>query len=277
MKTSSITVRGLVDVVIVETIKLSAQLKTRLLVVACIVAPFLFAAALTLQSTLPEDTLFGRAAKDSGFSLSLVILSFGALWPFAVLTSVVAGDLFAAEDRYGTWATLLTRTRSRAELFWGKVATAFGASTLAVLTLGLSSLAAGTWIIGTQPLVDLTGMERLPADAATIVTSAWIAVLPGALAFTSVAVLLSIVTRNSAAGIGVPIVLGLLMQLYAFVDGPELVRRLLLTTTFGDWHGLVALPAFTRPLWHGLAVSSGHIVLCLAGSYRLMARRDIGN
>lgn len=271
------TVRGVRDVVLIEAMKLSAQVKTRLLLLVCLTGPFLFAAALVIQSTLPEDTLFGRAARDSGFAFSLVVLSFGALWPFAVLTSVVAGDLFAAEDRYGTWATLLTRSRSRAELFWGKVVTACAASVVSLASLGISSLAAGLLIIGTQPLVDLSGVERLPAAAATAVTWAWLSVLPAALAFTALAVLLSVLTRNSAAGIGVPIILGLLMQLYAFVDGPELVRRLLLTTAFGDWHGLLTVPSFTRPLWRGVLMSGAYVVVCLGVAYRVMLRRDIVN
>lgn len=271
------TLRGVRDVVLVEGMKLSAQLKTRALLLVCIIAPFLFAAALVVQSTLPEDTLFGRAARDSGFAFSLVVLSFGALWPFAVLTSVIAGDLFASEDRHGTWATLLTRSRSRSELFWGKVVTAAVASVLSLTLLGVSSLAAGLLIIGSQPLVDLSGVERLPADAAVAVTWAWISVLPAALAFTALAVLLSVLSRNSAAGIGVPIILGLVMQLYAFVDGPELVRRLLLTTAFGDWHGLLTVPSFTRPLWRGVLMSGFYLVLCLGLSYRVMLRRDIGN
>ena len=65
-----------------------------------------------------------------------------------MLTSVVGGDLFSAEDRYGTWKTVLTRSRSRAEVFAGKVLTALGFSSLAVVVLAVSSIAAGLLVIG---------------------------------------------------------------------------------------------------------------------------------
>lgn len=271
------TIRGTLSVVSAETLKLSAQSKTRALLMACIVAPFLLAAVLIVQSTTPDDTLFGRSSKDSGYAMALLVLAFGAFWPFSVLTSVVAGDLFAAEDRHRTWATLLTRTRSRADVFWGKVITGLGASALAVIGLGASSVVAGVLIIGNHPLIDLSGMQRPPADAARLVALAWLTALPPALAFSGVAMLLSIATRNGAAGIGIPVVLGLLMQVYAFVDGPELVRRLLLTTAYGDWHGLLTVPSFTAPLWRGIAISAGYLLVSLALAYRLMMRRDIEN
>jgi ABC-2 type transport system permease protein len=87
------------------------QFKVRILIATCVVAPFGFAVAMRVQGSLPVDTLFGRAVKDSGFAIPLVVLGFAALWAFPVLTSVVGGDIFSAEDRYGTWKTVLTRSR----------------------------------------------------------------------------------------------------------------------------------------------------------------------
>lgn len=269
------TIRGTLSVASAEAVKLSSQVKARALLAACLVAPFLLAAVLTVQSTTPDDTLYGRSSKDSGYAMALVVLAFGAFWPFSILTSVVAGDLFASEDRHRTWAMLLTRSRSRAEVFWGKAIVGFAASTVAIVSLGISSLAAGVLVIGNQPLIDLSGTQRAPAEAAGLVALAWLTALPPALAFSAVAMLLSIVTRNSAAGIGIPVVLGLLMQLSSFVDGPELVRRLLLTTAYGDWHGLLAVPPFTAPLWRGITISAGYMLVSLVVAYRLMTRRDI--
>jgi ABC-2 type transport system permease protein len=204
------------------------------------------------------------------------VLGFAALWAFPVLTSVVGGDLFSAEDRYGTWKTLLTRSRSRAEVFAGKVLTALGFSVFAVAVLGVSSAAAGMLVIGRQPLIDLSGVLVPPAQSLIKVGLAWASVLPPALGFTALAVLLSVVLRSSAAGIGLPVVVGLAMQLVAFVDGPELFRRLLITSAFGAWHGLLTEPPFYGPLVHGAAVSGAYLVVCLAIAYRMVRQRDIG-
>ena len=105
---------------------------------------------------------------------------------------------------------------------------------------------------------------------------AWISVLPPALAFTALAVLVSIATRSSAAGIGLPVIVGLTMQLCAFLDGPEVARRLLLTSAFGAWHGLLTEPPYYGPLVHGTTVSAAYAVVCLTMAYRLLRDRDIG-
>jgi ABC-2 type transport system permease protein len=267
---------GLLSVAGVEWAKLVAQMKVRILLAVCVIAPFGFAVAMRVQSSLPVDTLFGRAVKESGLAVSLVVLGFAALWAFPVMTSVVGGDLFSSEDRYGTWKTVLTRSRSRVEVFAGKVLTAIVFSLLAVSALAVSSLAAGALVIGRQPLIDLSGLMIPSGQALVRVALAWASVLPPALGFTALAVLVSVATRSSAAGIGLPVVAGLTMQLLAFIDGPEVLRRLLITSAFGAWHGLLAEPRYYGPLVHGTAVSGAYFVICLTLAYRMLRHRDIG-
>src|SRR5262249_39886479 len=155
---------------------------------------------------------------------------------------------------YGTWATVLTRSRSRADVFFGKVLTALGFSLVAVAALAASSVAAGVLVVGPQPLIDLSGVLLRPGQALLHVLLAWVSVVPPALGFTSLAVLLSVATRNSASAIGLPVVGGLAMQLYAYVDGPEPIRHLLLTSSFGAWHGLLTEPPYYRPVLIGITV-----------------------
>jgi ABC-2 type transport system permease protein len=270
------SVQGVLSVAVVECVKLLAQIKTRVLLLVCLVAPFAFAIAMRIQSSLPTDTIFGRAVNESGPAVPLVILGFAGLWAFPVLTSIVGGDVFAAEDRYGTWSTVLTRSRSRSEVFGGKVVAAMAFSTAAVAVLAVSSVAAGASIIGFTPLVDLSGVLLPPGEAFERVGTAWLSVLPPVFGFTALAVVLSVFTRSSAAGIGLPVVIGLAMQLVAFVDGPELARQLLLTSAFGAWHGLLTAPVFHGPLVYGVAVSAIYFVVCLTMAHRLITRREIG-
>jgi ABC-2 type transport system permease protein len=271
-----VSIRGLLTVAAVECSKLSGQLKARIVLMACVASPFVFAMAMVAQSALPEDTLFGRSVKESGFAIPLVVLGFAALWVFPALTSVVGGDLFSAEDRHGTWTTVLTRSRSRAEVFAGKVLIAFGFSLLAVATLAVSSAAAGMLVVGVQPLINLSGILLPPADAFVRIALAWASILPPIFGFTALSVLLSVATRSSAAGIGLPVVVGLTMQAYAFVDGPETMRRLLIASAFDAWHGLLTEPAYYRPLVYGVIASGIYIFVCLAFAYRMLRGRDIG-
>src|SRR5262252_5234323 len=142
------TLKGVAAVIDVERAKLAAQLRVRLVLAACLEGPFAFAAAMRVQSSTPDDTLFGRAVNESGFALSLVVLAFTALWGLPVVASIVAGDVFAAEDRHGTWKLLLTRSRSRSEIFAGKVTAALAFSSLALLVMAASSVAAGVLFVG---------------------------------------------------------------------------------------------------------------------------------
>src|SRR5262245_40984830 len=229
-----------------------------------------------MQSSVPSDTLFGRAVAESGFAAALVVLGFGALWAFPVLTSVVGGDIFSSEDRYGTWKTILTRSRSRGDVFAGKIITALLFSSVALVVLAVSSIAAGVLIIGAQPLVNLTGNLMTPTDALARVGLAWASVLPAMFAFTALAVLISVVSRSSAAGIGLPVVAGLALQLAAMVDGPEWVRRLLMTSAFGAWHGLLSEPPYYGPLVHGTLASTAYFVVCLAIAFGALGRREFG-
>ncbi|MFD4972185.1 ABC transporter permease, partial [Streptomyces sp. NPDC058424] len=71
-----------------ELVKLVSQWRIRLLVLACWIVPALFVAAVSLQSTLPSDTLFGRWMHATGWAGPLVMLGFAGTWALPMLTSV---------------------------------------------------------------------------------------------------------------------------------------------------------------------------------------------
>jgi ABC-2 type transport system permease protein len=137
-------------------------------------------------------------------------------------------------------------------------------------------VAAGVLVIGPRPLINLSGILLPTGQALIRVALAWASVLPPVFGFTALAVLLSVATRSSAAGIGLPVVAGLMMQVYAFVDGPEVIRQLLITSAFGGWHGLLTEPPFYGPLVHGTMVSGAYLVVCLVVAHRMLRRRDFG-
>src|SRR3954451_4834668 len=103
-----------------ELIKLLAQWPVRLALLACWLGPALLVAVIGQQSSLPSDTVFGRWMGQSGWAGSLVVLAFCCSWVLPLLTSLVAGDVFAAEDRLGTWRHLLVAVRSPQRIFAAK-------------------------------------------------------------------------------------------------------------------------------------------------------------
>jgi len=229
-----------------------------------------------VQSMTPEDTLFGRAVNESGFATPLVVLGFATLWLLPVLASVVGGDVFASEDRDGTWATLFTRSRSRAEVFAGKLLTALGVSLGLVAVLAGSSVIAGLVMVGRQPLIDLSGAMLSPSRALVSITLAWASVVPPLFALTALAALISVITRSSTSGIGIPVLVVLVMQLVAYVDGFETMRRLLITSSFEAWHGLLTEPHYYRPVLYGTAVSGVYFAISVVIAFRILLGRDIG-
>jgi ABC-2 type transport system ATP-binding protein len=148
-----------------ERRKLSAQLATRLLALLCVAGPFAFAGILKVQSGTPADTLFGVWVHSSGFAIALVVLGFAGSWGFPLMAGVLAGDMFSAEDRYGTWKTVLTRSRSRRDTFVGKLLAALTFSLALVTLTAISSLVAGLLLVGDQSLVAARLTSTFPSRA----------------------------------------------------------------------------------------------------------------
>jgi ABC-2 type transport system permease protein len=258
-----------------ELRKLRAQLRFRLALLICAVGPILLTVVLEAQTGLPKDTLFGRHVHDSGFAVPLLVLGFAGTWAFPLLTSVVAGDIFSAEDGYRTWPALLTRSRTRAELFTGKVVAACLSALVLLTVAAVSSLLAGVALVGSEALTGLSGTPIEPSRATTLVLLSWATAIPPLLGFTALAVLLSIVSRNSVIGIGLPVLAGLVMQLLSLLGALGRGANALLTTPFASWHGLMRDEPFYGPLWQGVLVSLVWTVACFVPARMVLLRRDV--
>jgi len=258
-----------------EMAKLFAQWPTRILPLACVLAPIAFAGVLRLQSGVPQDTLFGAWVHKSGFAVPLVILSFAGAWGFPIIAGIVGGDMFSSEDRLGTWKTLLTRSCTREEIFLGKALTAFIYTLAVVLVLGTASIVAGVVATGTQPLVGLTGQTVGSGHAAALTVASWGFALLPAIGFTALALLISAVTRSSAAGMLGPLVAALAMQLLGLLGSGDIVRAVLLSTALDAWNGMFAAPSYTRPLEWAALISLSYVIACLSVAWLSLRRRDI--
>ncbi len=258
-----------------ELVQLGRHRPTQLALVVALVTPLLFVAVLAVVGTAPADTLFGRWVRTSGFAVPLVALGFAGQWGLPALVALTAGDVFSAEDRQGTWPGLLTRSAGRGVVFVAKVVAAAVASVVIVLVLGAMSIAAGTLLVGTQPVPGLSGQLLQGSSAWHGVVGAWLTQLPVAAGFAAVAVLLSVVSRSSVVGVGGPVVVGLAMQLGGLVALPTGAREALLATGFGAWHGLLTTPRDTAALWHSCLVSAAYVVVCLGAAWLVFSRRDV--
>jgi ABC-2 type transport system permease protein len=265
----------LLDAIVWEASKLTAQMRTRVAIALCLIGPPLIVVIIKGQQRPPKDSLFGRYVHQSGYSLPLLMLGFAGQWVLPLLTAIVAGDIFASEDNHGTWKTVLTRSASRAQLFWAKVLAASGFAVTVLLVLAASTIVSSILIVGHQPLTGLTGQLIPSGHALALVAASWLAVLPPLLGFTCFAILLSVRGRTPAFGIAAPVVIGLVMELVGALGGAEGLRPFLLTTPFEAWHGFLTQRPFYSPLAWGIAVSGGWCLASLTWAFLTLRRRDV--
>jgi ABC-2 type transport system permease protein len=260
-----------------ELVKLVSQWRIRLLVIACWVAPALFVAVVSQQSSLPVDTLFGRLMHATGWAGPLVMLGFAGTWALPLLTSLVAGDVFAAEDRLGTWRHLLVAVRSPRRIFAAKALASLTVILLLVVGLACSSALGGIVAVGNQSLVGLDGHLLTPADAGANVLLAWSCVLAPTLALAGIGLLGSVALGRSPMGLLLPALVALGLQLAQVLPLPAAVRLALPGYAFIAWNGLFTSPAQLGPLLIGMAVSLVWAVTATTMAYLLFLRRDFTN
>lgn len=260
----------------VELRKLLGQPKVRVVGAVLALAPWVFILLVLHQDRLPLETLYGRYLKTTGFATPMVVLVTATQWLFPLLAAYVSGDVFSSEDNHGTWKTILTRTASRNAVFWGKVLAALVSTVSLVLLVGISSLVAGLVTVGAEPFITVGSVEvPSTAHALLMVTEAWLSVLPPVLGYAAIALCVSVLTRSSVLGVVVPVVVGLVFQMYTFLNAWDTVRHVLLNWPLNAWRGLLDDPAYTAPFLRGLVVSAAYVVLFLAIAYVVFRRRDV--
>ncbi len=228
-----------------ELVKLLAQWRIRLALVACWLGPAVFVAAVSRQSSLPADTIFGRWMGQTGWAGSLVVLSFCCSWVLPLLTSLVAGDVFAAEDRLGTWRHLLVAVRSPRRIFAAKALASLTTILLLVAGLAASGVVGGLIAVGDRPLVGLDGHLLVSGHVAGPVLLAWAVAVAPTLAFAAVGLLGSVALGRSPMGLLMPALLALLLQLAQMLPLPVVVRVALPSYAFLAWRGLFTDPTQT--------------------------------
>jgi len=257
-----------------ELVKQFAQWRIRVLIGLCWIGPALAVIVVSRQGTLPSDTLFGREMHATGWAGALVVLSFAGSWLFPLLTSVVAGDVFSAEDRLGTWRHLLVAVRSPRLIFVAKALASLTVLQMCLPGLAVSGIAGGL-VVGSRPLTGLDGHLLSPADAAGKLLLAWVCVLAPALAFAAIGLLASVIFGRSPIGLLLPAFAGLGMQMASQVlPMPAAVRLALPSFAFLSWNGLFTSPPMLGPLLTGIAVSLVWAVAATALVYVLFMRRD---
>lgn len=265
---------SLTSVLRFEMVKLLGAGRTKAVLLAALVAPAIYIGVVSRQSSLPADTVFGRWMGQTGWAGALVVLAFACSWGLPLLASLAAGDVFAAEDRLGTWRHLLVAVRSPRLIFTAKSLAALVLLLLLVTALAVSGVVGGLIGAGSHPLVGLDGHLLSPGEAARSVALSWLCVLAPTLAFAALGLLGSVILGRSPMGLLAPAAVALAMNLVLLLPVPVAVRLALPSNTFVAWRGLFTDPRQDRALLIGVAVSLAWAAVATALAYRLFVRRD---
>jgi ABC-2 type transport system permease protein len=258
-----------------ELRKLVALKRTYLGLAVAIAAPLLFVLALSLHSGQPDEVPFGRYVRDSGLAIPLVILVFGSIWMFPLITALVAGDIVASEDHNGTLKTILTRSLDRGQIFAGKALAAITYAVLALLVMGTVAVVAGSIKSGFNPLTTLSGTRIAAPRALGLVAASLAVYLMPLLAIACIGLLLSTVTRNSAGAVVGTLMFALVLQLLGILPGLGGLHPYLLPTQFDAWQGLLREPADWAPIGRAAWVCAAYALPSLAAAYLVFLRRDV--
>ncbi|MEU6137282.1 ABC transporter permease [Nocardioides sp. NPDC047086] len=260
-----------------EMVKLLSQWRLRVVFLACLLAPTIYTAVVSRQTTLPADAVYGRLMNQSGWAGSLTILVFMGTLALPLLTSVVAGDIFAAEDRLGTWRHLLIAVRSPRRIFLAKTLAALTVTLVLIGALAVSSVVGGVLSVGAHPLPGLDGHQLSSATLARTVTLAWLSVLPPTLAFSAVGLLGSVALGRSPLGLLMPVAVALVLEGIQLLPIPVSLRMALPINAFLSYRGLTTEPEQLSAMWIGVVVSLAWTVLATYLAYRIFTRRDFTN
>ena len=259
-----------------ELAKLRYQKRTYLGLGASVVVPILFVVTLHFRHDRHGgDFAFSSYLSKSGLAVPLVILLFGAVWLFPLITALVAGDIFASEDHNGTLKTVLTRSLERWQIFAGKALVALTYAIVAIFVSGTIAVIAGCIQSGFNPLQSLSGTIVSAPKALELVYVGLLVYLIPIATIVCIGLLLSAVTRNSAAAVVGTLMISLLFQLIGILPGLGGTKPYLLSTQFNAWQGLLRSPTDWSPIIRAAWVCALYGLPSLFGAYLVFLRRDV--
>ena len=259
-----------------ELRKLLAQKRTYIGLGAAVLVPLVFIVGLAVDGgNGPSEVPFGDYVRETGLAIPLVCLYFGAVWLLPLITALVAGDIVSAEDQNGTLKTILTRSVERWHVFAGK-ALAVVTYTFAILLLYVGvGLVVGGLVWGFDPLTTLTGTQISAGRALVLTGAGTLAYLMPLSAIAAIAVLLSTVTRNSAAAVVGTLMVSILVQILGSISALDVLDPYLLSTQFNAWQGLLREPVDWDPIIRSAWVSALYGMPALFAASTIFLRRDV--
>ena len=259
-----------------ELRKLVSQKRTYLGFVLVCALPLIFVIVENIhQRQGHRGNIFATEITQSGLATPVLMLLFLSVFMLPVVASLVAGDIVANEDGNGTLKTILTRSVDRGQVFAAKVMAALSYAVCAVFLSAVVATVAGVLSWGFHSVTTFSGTVVSAPKALLLVFAANLVYLIPLLTVASFAVMLSTVTRNSAASVVGAIGFIILLLIVGQIPGLEYLHPYLLNEQFENWHGLLRTPTDWAPIWHSAWVCALYAVPSLVAGYLVFLRRDV--
>jgi len=260
-----------------ELRKLVSQKRTYLGLGLATILPLIFVVVQNLRTRQDRggENIFASQITHSGLATPVLMLLFLSVFMLPLIASLVAGDIVAAEDGNGTLKTILTRSVDRGQLFAAKAFAAMTYATIAVFASAAVGTAAGVASWGFNSVTTYSGTVVSASEGLLLVFASNACYLIPLLAVASIGVLLSTVTRNSAAAVVGTVGVTILLFIISQIPGLEGIRPYLLTEQYENWHGLLRTPTDWAPIAHSAWVCALYGVPALIAGYLVLLRRDV--
>lgn len=262
-----------------ELRKLVSQKRTYLGLALAVAIPLIFVLVERLRGQHEgghgQGSIFMSHITESGLATPVLVLLFLSVFMLPLIAALVAGDIVAAEDGNGTLKTILTRSVDRGQVFAAKTLAAMTYAVIAVLCSAVVATVAGVASWGFHEVVTFSGSHVSASEGLALVFASNVCYLIPLLAVTSIGVLLSTATRNSAASVVGTIGVVILLYIVSGIPGIEGVKPYLLTEQFQNWQGLLRVPTNWAPIGHSAWVCALYAVPSLVAAYLVFLRRDV--
>jgi ABC-2 type transport system permease protein len=262
-----------------ELRKLVSQKRTYLGFGLAVALPLIFVLVQNLRGAQDHghggDSIFTAQIAQSGLATPVLMLLFLSVFMLPLIAALVAGDVVANEDGNGTLKTILTRSVDRGQVFAAKALAAMLYATVAVFLSAAVATVAGVASWGFHSITTYSGTVVSAPEGLLLVFASNACYLIPLLTVTSIGVLLSTATHNSAASVVGTVGVVILLFIVAQIPGLEGVRPYLLTEQFENWHGLLRTPTDWAPIGHSAWVCALYAGPALATAYLVFLRRDV--
>jgi ABC-2 type transport system permease protein len=144
-----------------------------------------------------------------------------------------------------------------------------------MLALGGVAIIAGSMVSGFHSLTTLSGTTVSAGSGLGLVLASFAVYLIPLFTVALIGVMLSTITRNSAAAVVGTLVSVLLIELIGILPGLESLQPYLLTRQFDAWQGLLRQPIDWSPITHAVWVCALYSIPAVIAGYLVFLRRDV--